>query len=141
MFWSDGRQDVAGPCYDDCAVSVGAGVSVARVGALSLGSVGSAAAAAVTAGVGSDTAAMTVTEAAGAAVEMGRSGTAPWGRRGGSWDGSMVGRGGNGVRPGMLRGGKDEKEGTERRKRGRGREREELLCLFLDLFSEEIRLL
>lgn len=107
MFWSDGRQDVEWPCYDVCVVSVDAGVSV---GAVSLGSVGSAAMVAV-----GSVAAVTVTEAVGAAVEMGRSGTAPWGRRGGSWDGSMVGRGGNVVRPGMFRGGKDEKDGTERK--------------------------
>lgn len=119
MFWSNGRQDVEWPCYDVSVVSVGAGVSVASVGALSLGSAASAAAAMVAA---DSVAAVTVTEAVGAAVEMGRSGTAPWGRSGGSWEGSMVGRGGNGVRPGMFRGGKDEKDGTERKKRGKGEE-------------------
>lgn len=109
-----------------------AGVSAENVGAVSLGSVGSAAAveAAAMVAVGS-VAAVTVTEAVGAAVEMGRSGTAPWGRRGGSWDGSMVGRGGNWVRPGMLRGGKDEKDGTECKKGGRERERESPVISFL----------
>lgn len=128
VFWSDGRRDVEWPCYDACVVSVGAGVSVANVGAVSLGSVASAAAAGSVAGV-------TVTEAVGAAVDMGRSGTAPWGRSGGSWDGSIVGRGGNGVRPGMFRGGKDEKDGTERKKRGRGRERERDEVLFCLVFG------
>lgn len=69
MFWSDGKQDVQCPCYDVCVASVGAGASVACVGAVSVGSVGSAAAGSV--------AAVTVTEAVGAAVETGRSGTAP----------------------------------------------------------------
>lgn len=104
---------------------------MARVGALSLGSVGSAAVVVVAAAVGS-VAAVTVTEAVGAEVEMGRSGTTPWGSRGGSWDGSMVDRGASGVRPGMLRGGKDEKDGTERKKRRRGRERETCHFLFLE---------
>lgn len=70
MFWSDGKQDVQCPCYDVCVASVGAGASVACVGAVSVGSVGSAAAAGFVAAV-------TVTEAVGAAVETGRSGTAP----------------------------------------------------------------
>lgn len=72
MFWSDGKQDVQCPCYDVCVASVGAGASVACVGAVSVGSMGSAAA--VAAG---SVAAVTVTEAVGAAVETGRSGTAP----------------------------------------------------------------
>lgn len=46
----------------------------------------------------------------------------------------MAGRGGSGVRPGMLRGGKDEKDGTERKKRARQekreRERKEMCCYF-----------
>lgn len=48
----------------------------------------------------------------------------------------MVGRGGSGVRPGMLRGGKDEKDGTEWKNKGRegGREseRERAVLLFLE---------
>lgn len=136
MFWSNGRQDVKWPCYDVSVVSVGAGVSVVSVGALSLGGAASAAAGAMVAA--DSVAAVTVTEAVGAAVEMGRSGTAPWGRSGGSWEGSMVGRGGNGVRPGMFRGGKDEKDGTERKKRGRGRETD---ITFWICSAQEIRLL
>lgn len=44
----------------------------------------------------------------------------------------MLGRGGSGVRPGMLRGGKDEKDGTEGEKRAREekRERKEMCCYF-----------
>lgn len=93
---------------------------MANVGALSLGGVASGAAAVVAKAAFSD-AAVTVTDAAGAVVEMGRSGIAPWWRRG-SWDGSMVGRGGSGVRPGMLRGGRDEKDGTEKEKEREGRD-------------------
>lgn len=61
------------PCYDVCVVSVGAGDSVE---AASVGSVESAAAAAAAAGsVGC--AAVTVTEAGGAVVEMGKMGATP----------------------------------------------------------------
>lgn len=75
MFWSDGKQDIQCPCYDVCVASVGAGASVACVGAISVGSVGTATAAATAVAVGST--AVTVTEPVGAAVETGRSGTAP----------------------------------------------------------------
>lgn len=70
MFWFDGKRDLFVPGYDVCVVSVGAGDSVAFVEAASLGSVGSAA----------DTvacAAVTVTEAGGAVLEMGRRGATP----------------------------------------------------------------
>lgn len=53
--------------YDVCVVSVGSGDSLAFVEAASLGSVGAAA----------SSAAVTVTEAVGAAVETGRSGATP----------------------------------------------------------------
>lgn len=71
LFWSDGKQDVECPCYDVCVVSVGAGGSMAFMEAVPVGSVGSAAAAA------GSVAAVTVTEAVGAAVETGRSGATP----------------------------------------------------------------
>lgn len=80
---------------------MGASDSGAFVEAASVGTVGSAAGAAVT-----------VTEAGGVVVEMGRKGATPWGRRGGNWEGNMVGRGGKGARPGMLRGGRDARPGT-----------------------------
>lgn len=69
MFWFDGKRDLFVPGYDVCVVSVGAGDSVAFVEAASL-PVGSAA----------DTvacAAVTVTEAGGAVLEMGRRGATP----------------------------------------------------------------
>lgn len=52
----------------------------------------------------------------------------------------MAGRGGSGVRPGMLRGGKDEKDGTERKKRAREEKRERekkkrCVVIFLEPFS------
>lgn len=81
--------------YDVDVVSVEAADSV--------GTVGSTAGAAVDAAV---------TEAVGAEVEPGRRGTPPWGRSGGSWEGSMVGRRGKGARPGKLRGGNAAREGT-----------------------------
>lgn len=102
----DGKRDLFFPCYDVCVVSVGAGDSVE---AASVGSVGSAAVAATAGSVGC--AAVTVTEAGGAVVERGKMGATPWGRRGGSWEGSMVGRG-KGARPGRLRGGREARGGT-----------------------------
>lgn len=69
VFWFDGKRDLFVPGYDVCVVSVGAGDSVAFVEAASL-PVGSAA----------DTvacAAVTVTEAGGAVLEMGRRGATP----------------------------------------------------------------
>lgn len=72
VFWSDGKQNVKCPCYDVCVVSVGAGDSVAFMEAISVGSVGSAAAVEV-----GSVAAVTVTEAVGGAVETGRSGATP----------------------------------------------------------------
>lgn len=81
---------------------------MAFVEAASVGTVGSGEGAA-----GSITgAAVTVTEAGGAAAEVGRMGTTPCGRSGGSWEGSMVGSGGKGARPGMLRGGRAARDGT-----------------------------
>lgn len=108
MFWFDGKRVVLSQVYDDdSVVSVGACASVetASVGA-AVSAAGSVAGAAVT-----------VTEARGA-VEVGRMGATPWGKSGGSWEGSIVGRGGNGARPGRLRGGRDARDGTPR-----GRER------------------
>lgn len=64
VFWSDDAADFLG--YDACVVSVGTGDSPACVEAASVGSAGSAAAASFDV--------VTVTEAVGAAVEMGRSG-------------------------------------------------------------------
>lgn len=83
-------------------------------------------------GLGAGSVAVTVTEAGGAVVEMGSRGATPCGRRGGSWDGSMVGRGGKGARPGMLRGGRDARGGTV----GDGRKTKRyahvfFVCLFL----------
>lgn len=86
---------------------MGAGDSVAFVGAASVGNVGSAAAVA-------SLAAVTLTEAGGAAVvEIGRRGAAPCGRTGGSWEGNMVGRDDKGARPGRWRGGSDARGGTD----------------------------
>lgn len=99
MFWSGDAADFLH--YDVGVVSVGTGDSLAWVEAASVGSVGSAAAASL--------AGVTVTEAVGA----GRSGATPWGRTGGSWEGSMPGSVGKGARPGMLRGGRDARGGTE----------------------------
>lgn len=64
MFWSEDAADFLD--YDACVFSVGTGDSLAFVEAASVGSVGSVASAAVT-----------VTEAVGAAVETGRSGATP----------------------------------------------------------------
>ena len=98
---------------------MGASDSGAFVEAASVGTVGSAAGAAVT-----------VTEAGGVVVEMGRKGATPWGRRGGGGGGGggggatpggggggnggakRGGGGGRGARPGMLRGGRDARPGT-----------------------------
>lgn len=91
--------------YEVCVISVGAGDSMVFVGAASIGNVGSAAAASV--------AAVTLTEAGGAAVETGRRGATPCGRTGGSWEGSMVGRDDKGARPGRWRGGSDARGGTD----------------------------
>lgn len=101
MFWSGDAAHFLH--YDVGVVSVGTGDSLAWVEAASVGRVGSAAAASL--------AGVTVTEAVGA----GRSGaTTPWGgRTGGSWEGSMPGSVGKGARPGMLRGGRDTRGGTE----------------------------
>lgn len=84
--------------YDDVSVvSVGASASVGAM-ERAAGSVANAA--------------VTVTEAGRGVVEVGRRGVTPWERRGGSWDGSMVGRRGNGARPGRLRGGSGARGGT-----------------------------
>lgn len=66
---------------------------------------------------------VTVTEASGAlvgaagalgrlTVEGGKTGATPCGRRGGSWEGRTVGRGGRGARPGRLRGGRGARGGN-----------------------------
>ena len=106
MFWFDGKWDLPSQVYDDVSVaSVGAGASVAFVVTASVVAVESA--------VGSEVGlAVTVTVAGGAAEEVGRRGATPCGSRGGSWEGSTLGRGGNGARPGKLRGGSGARGGT-----------------------------
>lgn len=91
--------------YDDVSVSVGASVSLAFVGTASVGAMETAARSVADA-------ALTVTEAGRWVLEVGRRGVTPWERRGGSWDGSTAGRGGNGARPGRLSGGSVARGGT-----------------------------
>lgn len=94
------------PRYDDVSVvSVGAGDSVVLVDPASVGAVASVAGLIMCAAV-------TVTEARGAAVEVGNMGVKPWERTGGSWEGSMVGRGGNVARFERFRGGSGARDGT-----------------------------
>lgn len=71
MFWFDGKRDLPSRVYDDASVaSVGAGASVAFVATASVGAVESAA--------GSEAgAAVTVTVAEGAVVEVGKRGATP----------------------------------------------------------------